>query len=110
MQIAEWKYRAQLLGFELPEAIAVEQREFDARLAESLDVMAARTEGRFMSVELTLEDAVARLERAIKIYHPKAALSSRFQALLVLGRRIESSIVSLTNEIGTEQRGAPTLY
>jgi multidrug resistance protein MdtO len=108
MQIAEWKYRAQLPGFELPGAIAVKQREFDDRLAESLDAMAARMEGRFMSVDLTLEDAVARLERAINIY-PKAALSSRFQALLVLGRRIESSMVSLTDEIGTEQLGAPTL-
>jgi hypothetical protein len=110
MQIAEWKYRTQLPGFELPEAIAVEQREYDERLAESLDAMAARMEGRFMSVELTLEDAVARLERAINIYHPKAALSSHFQALFVLGRRIESSMVFLTNEIGTEQLGAPTLY
>jgi len=110
MQIAEWKYRAQLPGFELPEAIAMQQREFDDRLAESLDAMAARMEGRFMRVELTLEDAVARLERAINIYHPKAALSSRLQALLVLGRRIESSMVFLNNEIGTEQLGAPTLY
>jgi len=45
-----------------------------------------------MGVPLTVEDAVARLERAIKIYDPKGALASRFQALLVLGRRIESSI------------------
>jgi multidrug resistance protein MdtO len=109
MQIAEWKYRAQLPGFELPEAIAAEQREFDDRLAESLDAMAARIGGRFMSVQPTLEDAVARLENAINIYDPKAALSSRFQALLVLGRRIESSMVSLTNEIGTEQLGSRTL-
>jgi multidrug resistance protein MdtO len=109
MQIAEWKYRAQLPGFELPEAIAVQQREFDDRLAESLDALAARIEGRFMSVELRLEDAVARLENAINIYHPKAALSSRFQALLVLGRRIESSMGSLTNEIGTDQLGSSTL-
>jgi multidrug resistance protein MdtO len=109
MQIAEWKYRAQLPGFELPEAIAAEQREFDDRLAESLDALAARIGGRFISVQPTLDDAVARLENAINIYDPKAALSSRFQALLVLGRRIESSMVSLTNEIGTEQLGSRTL-
>jgi multidrug resistance protein MdtO len=46
MQIAEWKYRVQLPGFELPEVIAVPQREFGDRLAESLDAMAARMEGR----------------------------------------------------------------
>jgi len=39
LQIADWKYRAQLPGFELTEAIAVEQRAFDDRLAESLDAM-----------------------------------------------------------------------
>jgi multidrug resistance protein MdtO len=109
MQIAEWKYRAQLPGFELPETIAGEQREFDDRLAESLDAMADRIEGRFMDMQQKLEDARARLERAIKIYHLKGALASRFQALLVLGRRIEFSMRSLANEIGTEQLGSRTL-
>ena len=102
MQIAEWKYRAQLPAFELPQVIAIEQREFDDRLAESLDAMAARIAGRLKDIEPRLEDAVARLENAINLFHPKAASSSRFQALLVLGRRIESSMVSLTNELGTE--------
>jgi len=103
LQIAEWKYRAQLPGFELPEAIVAEQREFDNQLAESFDAMAARMEGQSMSVELRLKDAVSRLENAINIYHAKAALFSRLQAVLALGRRIESSMASLASEIGTEQ-------
>jgi len=110
MQIAEWKYRAQLPGFELPVAIAVRQREFDDQFAESLEAMAERLEGRFMVVQLRLEDAVERLERAINIHHPKGALASRVQALLALARRIEFSMVSLTNEIGTEQLDSPSLY
>jgi multidrug resistance protein MdtO len=99
MQIAEWKYRVQLPGFELPEVIAVQQREFDDRLAESLDAIADQVEKRILGVHLTLEDAVARLENAIKIYHPREPLSSHFQALIVLGRRIEVAMVSVTNEI-----------
>src|SRR6201999_3410239 len=79
MQVAEWKYRVQLPGFELPEAIAVLQREFDDRLAKSLDAMADQVEGRILGVYLTLEDAVARLENAIKIYYPTAPLASSFQ-------------------------------
>jgi multidrug resistance protein MdtO len=109
MQIAEWKYRAQLPGFELPQVIAVAQREFDDRLAESLDAMADGIEGRSTRVQQTLEDALAKLDRAIQVHRPTGALAGRFQSLLVLGRRIESSMVSLTNEIGTEQLGSLTL-
>ena len=99
MQIAEWKYRAQLPGFELPEAIVVEQREFDDRLAESLDAMADRVEGRSTGVQQTLQEARARLERTIQGYRPKGTSEGSFDALLLLGRKIESSILSLTNEI-----------
>jgi multidrug resistance protein MdtO len=109
MQIAEWKYRAQLPGFELPQVIAVVQREFDVQLARELDAIADGMEGRSTRVQQTLEDALAKLDRAIQVHRPTGALAGRLQALLVLGRRIESSMVSLTNEIGTEQLGSLTL-
>jgi multidrug resistance protein MdtO len=99
MQIAEWKYRVQLPGFELPEVIAVEQRDFDDRLAESLDAMADRVEGRSTGVRQTLQEARARLERTIQGYRPKGPSEGRFDALLLLGRKIESSILSLTTEV-----------
>ena len=99
MQIAEWKYRVQLPGFELPEAIAVQQREFDDRLAESLDAMAARMEGRSRAAQQKLQEARARLERIIQAYPPEGTSEGRFDALLVLGRKIESSMLSLTSEI-----------
>jgi len=99
MQIAEWKYRAQLPGFELPEAIAMEQSEFDDRLAESLDAMADRMEGQSRGAQEKLQEARARLERTIQGYRPKGTSEGRFDALLLLGRKIESSILSLTNEI-----------
>jgi multidrug resistance protein MdtO len=101
MQIAEWKYRAQLPGFELPEAIAAEQREFDDRLAESLDAMAARMEGQSRGAQEKdkLQEARTRLERTIQAYPPKETSERRFDALILLGRKIESSILSLNNEI-----------
>ena len=99
MQIAEWKYRAQLPGFELPEVIAVEQREFDERLAESLDSMADRIEGRSTGAQQTLREARARLERTIQSYRPEGTSEGHYDALLLLSRKIESSILSLTNEV-----------
>ena len=99
MQIADWKYRAQLPGFELPQRIAAKQREFDNQLGRALDAMADRMEIGSTGVQQTLEDALAQLERAIQAYRSDGALVGRFQALLALGRRIESSIVSLNNEI-----------
>jgi multidrug resistance protein MdtO len=101
MQIAEWKYRVQLPGFELPEAIAVQQGEFDDRLAEALDAMAARMEDRSGGAQEKekLQEARARLERTIQTYRPKGTSEGCFDALLLLGRKIESSIIFLTNEI-----------
>jgi multidrug resistance protein MdtO len=99
MKIAEWKYRAQLPGFELPDPIAVELREFDEQLARALDAMADRIEERSTGSQQTLQDALTQLERALQVYRPDRALAGRFQALLVLGRRIESSMAALTNKI-----------
>jgi multidrug resistance protein MdtO len=98
MKIAEWKYRAQLPGFELPDPIAVELLEFDEQLARALDAMADRIEERSAGLQQTLQDAFTQLERAIHVYRPDRDLTGRFQALLVLGRKIESSMAALTNQ------------
>jgi len=74
----------QLPGFELPEAIAVQQREFDDRLAESLDAMAMRNGRRFRGTQENLQEARARLERTIQAYRPNGTLEGRFDALLLL--------------------------
>jgi hypothetical protein len=99
MQVAEWKYRVQLPGFELPEDIAMEQRDFDDRLAESLDSMADRIEGRSDGAHQTLPRARARLERTIHAYRPEGASDGRYGGLLLLARKIESSILSLNSEV-----------
>ena len=101
-EIALWKYRARLPGFELPESVRVAQRAFDGELARTLEVLADRIEGRPSQVG-HVEDLLARLERAVSTYEgsePRPATADRFQAFLSLHRRIESLASSLQKEIG----------
>jgi multidrug resistance protein MdtO len=101
-EIALWKYRARLPGFELPHTVGAAQRAFDDELARTLEATADRIEGRPSQVEL-LEEWLAHLERAVSTYEgserqPETA--DRFQAFLSLSRRIENLASSLQREIG----------
>jgi multidrug resistance protein MdtO len=101
-EIALWKYRAQLPGFELPHTVGEAQRAFDEELARTLEAIADRIEGRPSLVGL-FEESLARLERAVSTYkglEPQPAIAHRFQAFLSLHRRIESVTTSLQKEIG----------
>jgi multidrug resistance protein MdtO len=101
-EIALWKYRAQLPGFELPDTLVAAQRGFDDELAQTLEAIADRIEGRPSQVEL-FEESLARLERAVSTYEgsePQPAPADRFQAFLSLHRRIETLTSSLQKEIG----------
>jgi hypothetical protein len=61
--------------------------------------MADRLEGRSTGAQQTLREARARLERTIQAYRPEGTSEGRYDALLLLSRKIESSILSLTNEV-----------
>jgi len=101
-EIALWKYRAQLHGFELPLAVGAAQRAFDDELARTLEAIADRIEGRPWQVGL-FEESLARLERAVSTYEgsePQPAAADRFEAFLSLHRRTESLASSLQIEIG----------
>jgi multidrug resistance protein MdtO len=101
-EIALWKYRARLPGFELPHAVGAAQRAFDDELARALEAIADRIEGRPSQVGL-FEESLAPLERAVSTYEgsePRPAVADRFQAFLSLHRRIESLTSSLQKEIG----------
>jgi multidrug resistance protein MdtO len=101
-EIALWKYRARLLGFELPDTVGAAQRAFDDELARALEAIADRIEGRPSQVGL-FEESLAPLERAVSTYEgsePQPAIADRFQAFLSLHRRIESLTSSLLKEIG----------
>ncbi len=101
-RIALWKYRSQLPGFELPETVRVAQREFDGELAQKLDGIADRMEGKAPSGEEKLEHSLERLEQTIRTRssaEATGALAAQFQTFLPLCRRIESLTISLDKEI-----------
>jgi multidrug resistance protein MdtO len=101
-EIALWKYRARLPGFELPHTVGAAQRAFDDDLARTLEAIADRIEGRPSQVGL-FEESLARLEHAVNTYEgsePQPETAGRFQAFLSLHRRMESVTTSLQKEIG----------
>ena len=96
------KYRLQLPGFELPEAVRVAQQEFDNRLAETLDGMAGRMEGKAPETKENLEESLERLEQTIRTCcseQPQDVLAARLQTFLPLSRRIGDLTISLSKEI-----------
>jgi multidrug resistance protein MdtO len=101
-EIALWKYRARLPGFELPDTVGAAQRVFDDELARTLEAIAERIEGRPTQARL-FEESLAHLERAVITYEgsePQTAIADRFQAFLSLHRRIVSLTSSLQKDIG----------
>ena len=99
-EIALWKYRAQLPGFELPTALAAQQRQLDEGVALALEGMADRVEGRSPKSP-SFEDSVTDHEGNAEAYAnaPEQTFSDRDSALLSLRRRIQKLTTSLTQEI-----------
>jgi multidrug resistance protein MdtO len=100
-EIALWKYRARLPGFELPHSVSAAQRAFAGELAQTLEAIADRIEGRPPQPGL-FEESLARLERAVSTHEgsqPQPATADRFPGFLSLHRRIESLTSSLQKEI-----------
>src|SRR6266850_526473 len=102
-KIATWKYRAHLPGFELPEAIAAGQEQFDDNLAGALDAIADRLEGRSIDKRFSLENGFALLERAVqdaRRHESQEFLSTpRFQTFLSLHEKLQTLITSLEIDI-----------
>jgi multidrug resistance protein MdtO len=96
------KYRLQLPGFELPEAVRLAQQEFDDRLAEMLDGMADRMGDKAPHGEDHFEDAFERLVRTVRTCCSEGSqqlLTVKLQTFLALSRSIESVTISLDKEI-----------
>jgi multidrug resistance protein MdtO len=101
-RVALLKFRLQLPGFELPHAVRVGQQEFDDNLAEMLDDMADRMEGKASEGRDNLEDSLGRLEQTIRACsseEPQQLPSEELQTFLALSRSIESVMMSLDKEI-----------
>ena len=101
-RIALLKYRLQLPGFELPEAVGVAQQEFDARVAWALDDMANRIEGKTREGKDAFESAFERLEQTVRNFcseRPERLVTEKLQTFLALSRSSNSLITSLEKEI-----------
>jgi multidrug resistance protein MdtO len=101
-RIALWKYRARLPGFELPEPVRVAQQEFDHELAQKLDNIADRMQGKAHAGKENMEDLLEHLEQAIRTCCSEGRQelpSPELQTFLALSRNIESLTTSLSKEI-----------
>jgi len=108
MRIASLKYRLQLPGFELPEAVRVSQQEYDDRLAGMLEDMVDRIEGGERRVERVPESAFERLERTVQACCAGESLEApqvRVRSVLALLREIDRLTTSLDEEIPTDEIG-----
>lgn len=97
------KYRYNLPGFELPNELRAPQQEFDESMAQTLEAMADRLEGKTQeSVKHGLEVSLEKLEQVAelcRLREPGELFSVKMQTFLPLSRRIESLAVSLDREI-----------
>ena len=94
---ALWKYRMRLPAFELPEAVALAQSEFDEEVANSLDAIADRFEGKStVSRESSLENCFNRLEQLAQMPRLRESRAAQLETFLSLSRRVEEIALSLS--------------
>ena len=101
-RIALLKYRLSLSGFELPKGIRTAQVEFDEWIAQLLDGMANRFEGKASPTNDSHEFHVKDLEETIPALPPereKAPILAHTQTFISLSRSIETQTTSLDKEI-----------
>jgi multidrug resistance protein MdtO len=101
MRVALWRYRLRVSGFELPAPVATAQQEFDEALADVMNGMADRSEGKTSQGKDDFEDAFEGLERTVRSYcseGPQGLLAPELQAFLALSRSIEKVTLCLDNE------------
>jgi hypothetical protein len=97
---ASLRPRLQPPGFEFPESVRLAQREFDNRLAEMLERMADRREGKESGRNDDFKDAFERLERTVRTSEgPQELLPTELQTFLALSRSKASVAMSLDKEI-----------
>jgi hypothetical protein len=96
-RIALWKYRVQLLGFELPKPVSIAQQEFDHHLTTTLDGMADRMEGKTSDGSGNFRRSVKSLDQTIRTYYSGKSheVAAQFGVFLSLSHRIESLTLSL---------------
>jgi multidrug resistance protein MdtO len=101
-QLALWRYRVRVPGFELPAPVVTALQEFDEGLAYVVDRMADRLEGKASERRNDFENAFHNLEKQVLSCcsrGPQGLLAAELQTFLTLSRSIENVTLSLDNEI-----------
>ena len=101
-QLALWRYRVRVPGFELPAPVATALQGFDEGLAYVVDRMADRLQGKASERRSDFENALQNLEVQVLSccsIGPQGPLTAELQTFLALSRSIENVTLSLDNEI-----------
>jgi multidrug resistance protein MdtO len=102
MRVASLKYRLRLPGFELPEAVLLQQEAYDERSAQMLEEIAGRIEESAPPAENRVghsQELLTRMTERIEIEGGKVS-PSHAKSFIALLRGIEGLTVSLASEIG----------
>ena len=104
MRITSWKYRVQLPGFELPDAIRLFQQEYDDRSGATLEDLADRIEGNARQVKPISEDSFEHLEKSLQAWCAKEEqpAEGRARSFTTLLGGIDRLTIQLADEITME--------
>jgi len=105
MRIASLKYRLQLPGFELPEAVQVTQQEYDSQSARVLEDLANRIEGSSRQGRSMSGGSFEHLEerlRALSVEEERSIGEAHIPSFVTLLRGIDGLTTSLAEEITIE--------
>jgi multidrug resistance protein MdtO len=104
MRIASWKFRLNLPGFELPEAVRVSQQEYDDRSAGMLEAMADRIAGNPRQVRAISEDSFEHLEKSLQACraNEEQPAEAHVRSLTTLLQAIDGLTTSLAEAITME--------
>jgi multidrug resistance protein MdtO len=106
MRTASLKYRLQLPGFELPEAVRLSQQAYDARSAGVLDDLANRIEGGHpLEIVPRSEHLLQPLEQTLRVYlaeEPRQLTEARAESFSTLLHGIDRLTASVAEEVSKE--------
>jgi multidrug resistance protein MdtO len=105
MRGASLKYRLQLPGFELPEAVITSLQAYDERSAQMLESIADRMDGKTPQESAVAADSFALLERVVELCRTDEShllLSEHAATFVPLLRQVDRLTKRLANQIATE--------
>jgi multidrug resistance protein MdtO len=105
MRVASLKYRLQLPGFELPEAVTVSLQAYDQCSAQMLEAIADRMEGKTSEEKPESADSSALLEQvgeSCRVDESRLLLSEQGATFVPLLRQIDRLTTRLANQITME--------